>query len=72
MRWLAAGLVAYCVAASAWAYVVSVKLDHVRAELAASKKQIETYKRLQNADISRGDSDADLEWLCKRSRKGCP
>lgn len=72
MRWMAIVALVYSVGMTAWASYMAVSLDAARTELTESKRQVETYKRLQNADISRGDASDDLDWLCKRSRKGCP
>lgn len=45
----------------------SRQIDALRDEVKGLQGAVDTYKRLQNADTSRGDSGADLDWLCKRS-----
>lgn len=32
-------------------------------------RQLETHRRMDDADVSRGDPDDDADWLLRRSRK---
>lgn len=49
------------------------RIDTLREENRALSGAVDTYKRLQNADTSRGNSSDDDSWLCKRSpaSSGC-
>ena len=33
------------------------------------QEKVETQRRMSDADVSRGDGDADLDWLRKRSKR---
>lgn len=51
-----------------------VSVDDAKEEAEAAKAAIETHERINDADVSAGNPDADFEWLCRRAglRDGCP
>lgn len=48
----------------------SRKAERQRLELDALRGAIEAHRRMNNADVSVGDHDADREWLRDRASRG--
>ena len=70
-RWLklAAGLALACVLLFGSGYWLATRDAVTRADLDAARKQIETHERIDDADVSAGDVDADREWLRDRGSR---
>ena len=58
------GLVVALVAA----FAMGKREQRREAAADALQQQLETRRRMDDADVSRGDPDDDLEWLRRRSR----
>jgi hypothetical protein len=67
-RWLklAAGLALAGALLFGSGYWLATRDAATRAALDAARKQIETHERIDNADVSVGDVDADRRWLFDR------
>lgn len=50
-----------------WVEYQARKIELLQDEVKQLQGAADAYKRIQNADTSRGDDSDDLDWLCKRS-----
>lgn len=71
MIWWRISLVAAALALAALWYADNAlnRLEQAQEELDRTKNNVDTYKRIQNADTGNGDVDADTRWLCERAGK---
>lgn len=64
------GLIAWGFAiAAAGIFALGKRKARQEAADKANRQQLETRRRMDDADVSRGDSAADLDWLRDRSKR---
>ena len=70
MRKILALVVLILFLVSGWAFYQHKKILALDKEIEQSTKVIKTHERIRNADVGRGDPNADSVWLCKRAGRG--
>ena len=71
---VAVGACIVALLALTWANYATERLADAERRLDAAERAIKTHERIRDADVSRGDVDADTRWLCEYGGggAGCP
>lgn len=70
--WLVGGALAAILALYSLGVLSGASGERAEEALRDADAEIETLERMNNADTSRGDPDADREWLRNRAEGGHP